>query len=115
MPPPNFHRLQEEMEEVRMMMMITLMVKQVQLFFKLWILCHLSIGLNASFAIGDGGGRQDDGDEDFDGEASWLVKLFFKLWILCPNLFIKNYVSQVWLAVKTRFHPRTQTIIVITL
>ena len=75
----------------------------------------LSIGLYASFAIGGGGGGQDDGDEDFDGEASWLVKLFFKLWILCPNLFIKNYVSQVWLAVKTRFHPRTQTIIVITL
>ena len=46
-----------------MMMMMTLMVKQVQLFFKLWILCHLSIGLNASFARGDGGGGQDDEDE----------------------------------------------------
>ena len=73
MPPPNFHRLQEEMEEVSMMMktlmvnkfncfsnygffvicyeemeeegkmiMIkTLVEKQVQLFLKLWFLCHL--------------------------------------------------------------------------
>ena len=46
-----------------MMTIKTLMVKQVQLFFKLWIVCHLSIGLYASSARGDGGGGQDDGDE----------------------------------------------------